>query len=114
MKRVEKSDYNKLLDFLFRIENIGHNNSFVKKMFKELEGSKVGKDLMQTKGWSEYMDERINIIHEFMLKDYSVQGILSVVRDNLSESDRLLLSEGILDIIKETKDGKISEITSKF
>jgi hypothetical protein len=112
MKRVEESDYNKMLDFLFRIESMGHNNSFVRKMFHELEGKK--EDLLKPRKWSEYMSERIDIVHEYMLKDYSVQGILTVVRDNLSDSDRLLLSEGILDIIKETKDGKVSEITSKF
>lgn len=112
MKRVEKSDYTKMLDLLFRVESIGHNNSFVRKMFHELEGKK--EDLLKPRKWSEYMSERIDIVHEYMLKDYSVQGILSVVRDNLSDSDRLLLSEGILDIIKETKDGKVSEITSKF
>lgn len=112
MKRVEKSDYTKMLDLLFRIESMGHNNSFVRKMFHEVEGKK--EDLLKPRKWSEYMSERIDIVHEYMLKDYSVQGILSVVRDNLSDSDRLLLSEGILDIIKETKDGKVSEITSKF
>ena len=112
MKRVEKSDYTKMLDLLFRIESMGHNNSFVRKTFHELEGKE--KDLFKPRKWSEYMSERIDIVHEYMLKDYSVQGILTVVRDNLSDSDRLLLAEGILDIIKETKDGKVSEITSKF
>lgn len=102
-----------MLDLLFRVESIGHNNSFVRKMFHELEGKK--EDLLKPRKWSEYMSERINIIHECMLYErYSVESILSVVRDNLSDSDRLLLSEGILDIIKETKDGKVSEITSKF
>lgn len=109
---MKKSDYNKMLDLLFRIESMGHNNSFVRKMFHDLEGKK--EDLFNSRKWSEYMSERIDIIHKSMMKDYSVEGILSVVRDNLSDSDILLLSEGILDIIKETKDGKISEITSKF
>ena len=110
MKKLEKSDYIKVLDFMYRVETMGHHNTFVKKMFQEFEG----KPYMDKNKWSEYMSERIDIIHESMQRDYSVECILSVVRDNMSELDRLLLSEGILDIIKETRDGKISQITSKF